>query len=341
MLSTDSNPDDSTGYSKATFAGGCFWCMQPPFDQLEGVVSVAVGYTGGNTSNPTYSEICSGNTGHAEAIQIIFDPHKITYLELLDVFWRQINPTDKEGQFLDRGDQYRTAIFYHDEEQRSLAEESRQAIQKSGRFKDKIITEIVKASTFYLAENYHQNYYKTNPHHYRRYSIGSGRNQYLKKMWGKDLKEATETASGNLFIKPPLKELKKTLTPEQYYVTQEEGTETPFRNKFWDSKREGIYVDIVSGEPLFSSKDKFDSGTGWPSFSKPIKNTSLIEKEDRTLISVRTEVRSKLAGSHLGHLFPDGPAPKGLRYCINSAALRFIPKNELKQEGYGKYLEIF
>ncbi len=349
MLSTDRNPEAAPGYQKATFAGGCFWCMEPPFEKLYGVTSVSAGYTGGQSTNPTYSEICDGDTGHAEAIQILFDPNIITYQELLEVFWKQINPTDKGGQFFDRGNQYRTAIFYHNEEQKMLAEQSKQRIQDTGRFKEDIVTEIVKASKFYFAENYHQNYYKTNPGHYQRYRSSSGRDRYLEKIWSKPLKgkkidgreNVPVTSSGKPFIKPSQKELKKTLSPDQYYVTQEEGTEPPFRNEYWDNKREGIYVDIVSGEPLFSSRDKFDSGTGWPSFTKPIKDTSLIEKTDRKLISVRTEVRSNLADSHLGHLFPDGPVPTGMRYCINSAALRFIPKNELKQEGYEEYLDLF
>jgi len=349
MLLTGSHQYESTNYQKATFAGGCFWCMQLPFDKLPGVISVSAGYIGGYTEKPTYPLICNGDTGHAEAIEIVFDPGKITFSELLDIFWRQIDPTDKGGQFFDRGDQYRTAIFFHNEEQKQLAEKSKEDLEKSGRFTGKIVTEIVKASTFNVAEDYHQNYYKTNAGHYQRYRSASGRDRYLAKIWGnKPAQPQTgpgendpQGRSPESFIKPSSGELKEILTPQQYYVTQEEGTEPPFENTFWDNKSEGIYVDIVSGEPLFSSTDKFDSGTGWPSFTRPIKDSILIEKEDRRLLSVRTEVRSSLADSHLGHLFTDGPAPTGLRYCINSAALRFIHKNKMKQGGYGEYLDLF
>ncbi|MBI2346510.1 MAG: peptide-methionine (R)-S-oxide reductase MsrB [Deltaproteobacteria bacterium] len=318
--------------ARATFAGGCFWCMEGPFEAEAGVLEVLAGYTGGAVVNPTYEQVSSGSTGHLEAIQVVYDPTKVSYERLLDIFWRQIDPTDDGGQFVDRGGQYGSAIFCHDEEQRRLAEASKEALAKSGRFAKRIVTPIRTLETFYPAENYHQDYYKRNPLRYKFYRFNSGRDRFLKKTW-----RDTEGAGQ----RPSESELKARLTALQYAVTQKEATEPAFDNAYWDNKREGIYVDVVSGEPLFSSTDKFDSGTGWPSFTKPIETGLVTEQEDRKLFRARTEVRSRKAGSHLGHVFPDGPAPTGQRYCINSAALRFIPKEELEKEGYGQYISLF
>ena len=308
-------------------AGGCFWGTQKFLDLIEGVKSTEVGYANGKTHNPSYEEVCTKETGHAEAVRVMYDENQLALEDLLWLFFQSIDPTTVNRQGGDTGPQYRTGIYFTASEDEAVLQAFLKKMQQN--YKQTIAVEAKPLENFYTAEEYHQKYLDKNPGGYCHISPA----QFAVAQKGVQRQNKSYT-------KPAQEVLKQTLTPMQYTVTQEKGTEPPFENEYWNNHAKGIYVDITTGEPLFTSREKFDSGCGWPSFTQPVSGTLLEEKNDTTHGMFRTEVRSKAGDAHLGHVFNDGPLEKGgLRYCINSAALRFIPEEEMEQQGYGAYLD--
>lgn len=326
----------------AIFANGCFWCVEHDLQEVPGVLDVVSGYSGGNTEAPTYKDYAQG--GHREVVFVSYDPIVVTYANLVEHIIKHGDPTDPDGSFVDRGMEYAPAIYYENETEKAAAEAVIAKVNDAKVFEKKLTLLVLERQEFWPAEEYHQDYSQKNHLKYSYYRRASGRDLFIQKYWGNAANAFTFSQEDGYFwhsfVKPSEEELKQQLTPLQFEVTQREGTEAPFDNTYDKHFEEGIYVDIVSGEPLYSSQDKYDSGTGWPSFVKPISESFLVFKEDRSLFTKRIEVRSRFADSHLGHVFNDGPPDRGgKRYCMNSAALRFIPKDQMEQEGYGDLLE--
>jgi len=335
-----------------TLAGGCFWCIEGALHGINGVVRAISGYAGGSKEDATYSAVSSGKTQHREAVQVTYDVNKVSLETILNKFWASIDPTDAGGQFADRGHHYTTAIYYHDDEQKSVVEASKDSLAKSGLLTGNIVTEVLPFTTFFPAEEYHQDYFIKSAEHYERYKKGSGREDFVEDTWARDAAQeyfksqesqgvsSVEAKADYEYTKEEIEEMLKNLDPLAYHVVAEGGTESPFNNAYWDNKADGIYVDVVTGKPLFSSTHKYDSGTGWPSFWRTIDDESVTMHEDNSLSTTRTEIRSD--AGHVGHVFDDGPIEEGgRRFCTNSASLRFVPKEEMVNEGYGEYMHLF
>jgi peptide methionine sulfoxide reductase msrA/msrB len=326
------------------FAGGCFWCTESDFEKENGVTEAVSGYMGGDLEGPSYDQVSSGESGHLEIVKVLYNPNLVTYRELVLNLLSHTDPTDSGGSFYDRGHQYTSAIYYSTDAEKEIAEGVIQELEDAGVFDSPIVTSVEPAGAFWIAETYHQDYYEKNPVRYNYYRKGSGRDDFIDSVWGDGEFDYffDEDNFWENFMEPTDEELRESLTSLQYDVTQNEGTERPFNNEYWDNHEDGIYVDIVSGEPLFSSTEKFDSGTGWPSFLKPIDYSFVTEKADYKLLLPRTEIRSKYADSHLGHIILDGPISNDkIRYCMNSASMRFVPVEQMEDEGYGDFLHLF
>lgn len=313
--------------SEIYLAGGCFWGLEKYLASIHGVDLTQVGYANGNTEYPTYEEVCHHNTGHAETVKVTYDPAAITLQFLLDLYYEAVDPVSYNRQGSDAGEQYRTGIYYVNKEDAPAIKNSIARLQ--GCYSKPIAIELLPLRNFSVAEEYHQKYLEKNPGGY----CHIGKAQFEKA--------AKAFVNPDMYPAPDVVGLHQKLTPEQYEVTQHNATEPPFKNEFYQTLMPGIYVDITTGEPLFSSSDKFESGCGWPSFSKPIDPYVIHEKSDFSYGMKRTEIRSRVGNAHLGHVFPDGPEESGgLRYCINSASLRFVPKKDMESEGYGFLLSM-
>ncbi|MGL5206592.1 MAG: peptide-methionine (R)-S-oxide reductase MsrB [Acidaminococcaceae bacterium] len=319
--------ENTTDLKTIYLAGGCFWGTEKYLEQLEGVMSTEVGYANGRTENPGYEDVCCRNAGHAETVKVEYDSNVLPLKDLLPLFYEVIDPTSVNRQGNDLGTQYRTGIYYIEETDLPIIKESLKELKRE--YPVPLAIEVEPLNNYYPAEEYHQKYLDKNPGGY----CHIGEEEFAKAKAMQAVKKPYQVKSKE--------ELKTTLTPLQYEVTQNSATEPPFQNEYYNNFKEGIYVDITTGEPLFVSTDKFESGCGWPSFSKPINSDLVQELKDSTLGMERIEVRSKTGDAHLGHVFPDGPSELGgLRYCINSASLKFIIKEEMTAKGYGYLLEL-
>lgn len=320
-------------------AGGCFWGVDEYFGRIDSVIDVVSGYANGTTDNPSYEEVVYANTGHAETVSVTYDSSKIDLTDILLYYFKVIDPISLNQQGNDRGTQYRTGIYYEDESKVETIEKVINVEQK--RYDKKIVVEVLPLEHFFVAEEYHQDYLKKNPSGYCHINLDLAYEDLDSK--DVDLLLPDELLSkDSVYTKPSDDKLKELLNKDQYDITQNCGTERAFSHEYNDLKAKGIYVDIVTGEPLFSSEDKFDSGSGWPSFTRPIEKSLIVENEDTTLGMKRVEVKSTIGDSHLGHVFEDGPKDDGgLRYCINGGSLKFIPFEDMEKEGYGDLLKIF
>lgn len=350
--------DESVSNTKTLLvAGGCFWCVEADLEKLSGVIGAVSGYAGGQSTDPTYKTYQTG--GHREVVEVTYDLDKISYEEIMIYALKHMDPTDGEGSFYDRGVAYAPAMYFETKAEKKLLENMLAEINEHGPYDKPLAILVEERPKFYPAEDYHQDYYKgsLSSVKYQYYRRASGRDAFIKQHWGDDtgpnlpwrvvgvepnknsISSITNAKPWLTYQKPSLAELEVKLDPLVFKVTQKDGTERAFSSPLDKEYGRGIYVDVLSGEPLFSSRDKFDSGTGWPSFTKPISPTAVTEHEDRKLWVVRIEVRSTIADNHLGHVFTDGPVDRGgLRYCMNGAALRFIPQNEMILNGYIDYL---
>ncbi|MAZ56281.1 methionine sulfoxide reductase [bacterium] len=340
---------DTARYKTMLVAGGCFWCVESDLEKVPGVIKVVSGYAGGTTPNPTYSDYYKG--GHREVVEVTYDPTRVTFEEILIVTLKTTDPTDDDGTFYDRGDQYSSAFYYETEDEKKTIDNLIQDVNKNGPYERALAIDIEERPDFHMAEDYHQDYYKgsVSALKYKYYRNASGRNDFIEESWGEEghtttlpWRDGSRTTSGFWmdYQKPSQSVLQQELDELAYKVTQEEGTERAGTHPYDALYDRGIYVDVLSGEPLFSSRDKYDSGTGWPSFTRPITPKAVTETKDNKLFMKRVEIRSTIADNHLGHVFSDGPAEAGgLRYCMNGVALSFIPESEMENEGYGDYLQ--
>lgn len=319
-------------------AGGCFWGVEGYFERIPGVVDAVSGYANGRTENPSYEDVIYRNTGHAETVKVTYNPDQISLDDVLLYFFRIIDPTSLNKQGNDRGTQYRSGVYTTDPAEQRLVATALARLE--AQYSKPIVVENVPLNNFYLAEEYHQDYLLKNPNGYCHVDLNKADIPLPNKPTNKPTdKNTSKVFDASNYQKPDVASLKQRLTSEQFYVTQNSGTERAFTHAYDDLFEPGLYVDIVSGEPLFSSKDKYQGGCGWPSFVKPIEDKAVVELVDTSYNMRRVEIRSKLADSHLGHVFTDGPRGRGgLRYCINGASLQFIPLAEMEAQGYSSWL---